>query len=367
MKKVRRVCFRVTGESITKLYRDFWQEGNTAHAIRSVKVTYPEMDYRHVIGLLTGKYRLTEDTGEGDGTHTLEEDPGYAEYVNDVDYISVDKALQMNLDTIVHASAALAGLCKLRDLLVRKLEVMRSFTPSSYNLTKYIPGNRQLTILDDILNEAMADALGYDYNKAADRFKESIAESVNALNWLAPVSEVTADDVPVSGFPLSKTDEWGYNVLNDIAETAAARYKTLFCGAYEAEKRKEEALVAPRELKFTSLAANTTGSGWIDPSGKVLSIDFSQHIYAAQAIINELLDGSGEDNKDPERVLEEKGWIKMSAKRFYFNGKGLANPTRKQINAIAAWAMDNNQGRVYWQYAVMSVEEFIAEASGETE
>ena len=174
-KKCDRVCFSLSGPFITDLYRDFWKEGRYGYAVKSARVSFGEMTFEQALGLVTGKYRMTGDTREGDGTLTLEDDPGYGTFIKSRDYVSVEEASGISLNTLVHVSSTLATLGRVRRMVEAKTTSLgMPVSPYLSSLTMQIPEIERLRILDDMIYDTVCEELGFDFNRMLDKCTRDI-------------------------------------------------------------------------------------------------------------------------------------------------------------------------------------------------
>jgi len=91
-----------------------------------------------------------------------------------------------------------------------------------------------------------------------------------------------------------------------------------------------------------------TDTGWLDRSGKFYPCGYQEHIRTATFIVEDMgleeppLGGA-------ERLLEEKGWVKLAGRNGPFEGE--KKPTKRQEKALLEWCLGEGQDQTelpYW-------------------
>jgi|SRR6185436_8339131 len=75
-------------------------------------------------------------------------------------------------------------------------------------------------------------------------------------------------------------------------------------------------------------------NGWLSPRGTFYPCSYEGHCEKASKIVKDA------KKWDAEEVLENRGWIKVSASDWYSAGYSI---TQSQINTIFDWCKDNKE------------------------
>lgn len=350
-----RVCFSLSGPFITDLYRDFWKEGRYGYAVKSARVSFREMTFEQALGLVTGKYMLTGDTREGDGTLTLEDDPRYTEFINSKEYVSVEEASGISLNTLVHASSTLATLGRVRRMVEAKMTSLgMPVSPYLSSVTVGIPEIEKLRILDDMVYDALCEELGFDFNRMLDKCKRDIGEALQSLIYLAPVTGLDMDAIDVSKLPMDRLEQYYFdNRIASLAYSLVDGYKAWL------ENVPHES-GAEITIVMTPLIANKTDSCWIHPDGTAAECAYSSHSRMAKPLVAKFYPNASADLVNYENFLENKRWIKMSDRQFYFQDPDGLGPSAPQVDAILDWAERRESRTITWNGVPVTIKDFFS-------
>lgn len=347
---------------MTNLYRAFWEEGRPGYAIKSTQLTFPGMAYDQVIGLLTGELMLVGDTRGEDKSLTLVPDPNVKEYQSDRDFLSPQVQADRSVNTLVYASASLAQLNRLKRMLFEQIKALGlTPAPALVAVTSSISLEDKLEVLDEMANEALCDELGYDYNKAVGQFQESIAEALLNVKYLAPLisidPETITDEVCVA--PNVIDDFYFRNRIEPIAYKLMQQYRSFLEGQLKESASPRRVEAERGSPDYEPLVQNKTDSCWLGPDGRSYPCEYAGHLRLAEVIAQRLYPEVYEKGlEDGEAILENRGWIKMSHKRFYYTNASERNPSDRQVEVILDWLRVNNYNKIYWLHRDYPVSEF---------
>jgi len=106
---------------------------------------------------------------------------------------------------------------------------------------------------------------------------------------------------------------------------------------------------------------NTTvfSSGYIARDGKFYGCADAGHLTLADEIFDEVLEEEVPGGKDTQIVLDDRGWVRFSMNRFYFDNPVDKKWTRKQIKTASDYLFTKNKSTVYYNGKKCSYKEFI--------
>jgi len=357
--------FHMEGEGLTRLYRDFWQS-DPGYAMMAMKKGFIGVSKEIAIAFFRGKLKIVGDTRVNPDLKMVED--------NSEIWPSPEEAMTIAVNNIIYDSAALSAL---------KTDTWATFR-------KEIVEQRVEEGIEDIWSVDYSDS-EYEYYQSvakgikdeSRRLQTAINKSLRTLNELSKVIDFMPQfkDMDIKPMAFSKFDEETIGKIlgkvekamrqvevketseDDLTklkkETAELRQEAdKIKGEIKAEKKVSKRLKASYDKNGYRIVQ--TGditehdSGWLDPKGKFYPCAFASHSTTAV----EILKGEG-----GERDLEDEGWIKMSARRFYAGYDDttleVRKPSKKQTAVIVDWLMSNKFQSIEYNHVTYSIEDFM--------
>jgi hypothetical protein len=398
------VHFIVQGEFITDLARNFWLEGSLNKAFELLDQISP-MTEAMALKILSGKlqivgYSICEDheCSQCKGLEPMDMIP------DDADMPSIHERLAKLLESKNERISDLETT--IGEMVEDDLEELEWEESGNYPLTMEERAARR-----ELRRRIMAQkkALG-------DEFERVLEEGTNIQRVKAFVNQQkTMYECPECGiFTMSMMGEdcpCGGNLIIPVGDEEDHRDAALAQMEAELErleKRKEGAFflppMTPEELEKTGLPEDPSiawnrvrakemeldeewpepddfnhSGGWLSPGGDWYSCHWMEHQPYARALCDKYGYIKEDDrdgwHKDPQKTLEEKGWMKVLAPgESTFNttkkssimwqpkkGSSVerAGPTRKQQEAIWDWQKKHNIESFQFNWKVMDYRGFL--------
>jgi len=307
------LTFWTTGENMTRVLRDFWEERNCIHAFETAKEGLG-MNEDQAIDLFEGKMKLSGDTRK---------DPDLR-FINDnYNGISVDDMMNwFERKYIEIRTDKLKDDLSLRNNMIKYLNVgkgleIRDTQRDAKNASlqmerKTFEYLRNLMFLYNITNRAIAD------------FEVKVEEALRDAEFSKEASYIKDD-----------MDAQNAKVLFD------ASLRKLNSSIVAAPKTVDEFI--ENEKKIDELEAikgkpKDSSSGWLSPAGDFYPCPYLGHIALASKLAEGIVEGVTD-----EHDLELKKWVKISSFRIY-NLDG--HFTNKQKNFIFDFAIAHKLDKI---------------------
>jgi len=286
--KDQSLTFWTTGEHLTKIMRDLWEERSCIHAFKTAKEGLG-MNEEQAISLFEGRMKLGGDTRNDPNLYS--ETDNYKGITTDemMDWFE-KKYIELRTDKLKY------------DLTLRN------------NMIKYLGLGRGVGILDT-QTEAKNAALSME---------KKTFEYLRNLMFLYNISNRSITDFENKVEEALRNAEFSKDASYIKDDLDAQNAKTLFDASIR--KLNESIAAGPRttdefienETKIDSLGATKgkpkdSSSGWLSPDGDFYPCPYMGHIVLMEALAEEGI----VENVTQENDLERQNWVKISSFRMY--------------------------------------------------
>jgi hypothetical protein len=352
------VNFWTTGENLTRLARDFWIEGRLDTAIKILR----PLSIGAIMEILEGKAKLIGSDKDG-GHMTVVEDGENVELTED----------------------RLERFLKFKNGKIEELETdLREFVDDALDEIEWEEeGNPPLTVNERAARReikrrlaSQKEALGEEYERVLEEQlsyagikAEEFREGRDTEDFIEEMKEAKEKEVKSGQFFKELTPE-------ELAESGLPEdpFKA-FVRLQELEDELKESVLEPDDFELAG--------GWLSPTGDWYSCHWMEHQTYAHYLTKKFNLEPKEDDEDvryfgftnAERLLEEKGWMKVLApgesvmnttsrhSLVWLPKRGSsverAGPTKGQQNAIWDWAKKHNIEHFDFNFQRMNYREFL--------
>lgn len=281
------LCFWATGESMTKILRDFWEEKSCIHAFKTAKEGLG-MNNDFAIELFEGRMKLEGDTRNDPDLYSAEDSYKGITIDETINWFE-KKYIELRTDKLIY------------DLTLRN------------NMIKYL-GLGQGEGIGDTQREAKNAAL-YTEKKTFEYLRNlmflynltdrSITDFENRVNEALREAEFN----PQQSYIKDELDAQNTKVLFDANLRALNK---VIPGAPKTVDEYIENETKIENLQAVKGDAKDSSSGWLSPMGDFYPCPYLGHISLAIKLAEE-----GIVDVVSESDLEQKKWVKISSFRIY--------------------------------------------------
>ena len=312
MGKSTNVCFWTTGENMTKILRDLWEERSCIHAFKTAKEGLG-MNNSIAISLFEGRMKLKGNTRKNPDLYSANDNYNGITVNGMIDWFE-KKYIELRINKLTY------------DLTLRN------------NMIKYLNRGRGAGIFDT----------GREAKNAALQMEKKTFEYLRNLMFLYNMTDRSIADFENRVEEALRDSEFDPEQSYMKDELDAQNTKVLFD-----ESLKEFNKIVPgapktldeyieNETKIDNLQAvkgspKDSSSGWLNPEGDFYPCPYLGHISLITKLVEERIIEDVENESD----LEQKRWAKISSFRIYNVDEHFSNKQKDFIfDFITAHKLD---------------------------
>lgn len=310
MKKTK-FHFKIEGEFLTKLVRDMWESLLPYNAFECLE-SPDQIPYEIALDICTGKRKLSSTNNSPE--LKIVDDNQYGKY------FSLEKVISLLEEKWLEKMFLLSKI-KYDTIRQNKLSFDKTEIEIHNIKTNIKSICQNLQIVYKFINKDLSDL---PYEKLSSVFSETDYKLFDDIYAIKKQVQNLAEGNLVAYLPCVKKDDLSLEV--NLPKK------------YEDKKIKIKKLKAIPEFKHDA---------WISPNGDVYVCDYGEHETLAYEITKH--------SKEPELLLEKKGWLKLSNKKFYYINK----LTKKQKDIIIDYMIKNSFNQIEINYFKINLNEVM--------